>query len=275
MRIAVVGANGLTGFHVVRAALAGGREVIPVVRDERDQYRVGPSFPAGEVRYANPEHEAALRAALDGATHVVASLDPRGQGPGAPWVAFDAAPNVVKAANAVGIEKIVLVSVAGAWRWAPFRLNRRAFHMDRLTRLVPGPKTLIRVSCYHDEVLEGHVRPPDGLQPRPIPRNGQYSPISRRDVGRAILAILERQPAGRLFTIGGPRLYTAMELTAAVGPHLQPGRGGPTTFPGLPPGDLGVQPETTWASCRWMPEETLESYLTGQALAGEGERRPF
>lgn len=279
MRLAVVGSNGLTGFHVVRAALQQGLEVIPVARDERDQERVAPLFPSGQVRFADPTAPSALRAALDGATHLVCSLDPRGQGPGCPWYPFEAAPNVVEAAVAVGIEKMLMVSVVGAWRWAPTVLNRRAFQMDKRTRLVKGPWTLVRVSCYHDEVLEGHVRPPDGRRPHPVPSNGQYSPISRQDAGRCLLNLLLTQPSNRLYTMGGPRLYTSAELQAAIAPYIRAGQGGKTGFPCLPKGDLGVQPSSTWATCNLQPTETLEDYLTGRSRppeTGGGEtHRPF
>ena len=263
MRLAVVGANGATGIQVVRAALQRGIQVIPVVWSERHQERTASLFSVGEIRYANPEHPSALAAALQGADRVIGLLDPRSAGPGEPWVKPKSAENLVEVAARQGAGLVLMVSVMGAYRWSPFMLNRRAFRLEARFQAASGPWSMLRVSCYHDEVLEAHVRPPDGWRPRPIPSNGQYAPMSRVEAGGLILDAMERAVVGRVRLMGGPRLYTASALAALVEPFVRPGRRGRTTYPGLPRGDMGVSPADTAITTGSYPVDTLEAALRG------------
>ena len=146
------------------------------------------------ISYADPEHYAALVPALEGATEVIAAIDPRTGGPGAPVYGDEAAPNVIRAAKDAGANAIIYLSVMGAFRWSPNRLNRRAFHLDRGVRAQDAPWTVLRVSTYIDELIDGHVRPPDGGRPHKIDSSSRYSPVSRREVARMAL---DWPPEGR------------------------------------------------------------------------------
>ena len=109
--LVVVGANGRTGIEVVKEALRRGRQVRAVVRDDRDARNLDDVIDVQHISYADPEHYAALVPALQGATEVIAAIDPRTGGPGAPVYGDEAAPNVIRAAKDAGANAIIYLSV--------------------------------------------------------------------------------------------------------------------------------------------------------------------
>ena len=149
---------------------------------------------------------------------MIAAIDPRTGGPGAPVYGDDAAPNVIRAAKDAGARAIIYLSVMGAFRWSPNRLNRRAFHLDRGVRGEDAPWTVLRVSTYIDELIDGHVRPPDGGRPHKIDRSSRYSPVSRREVAQMALDYLPKAVAGRQVCVGGPVVFTGREMEAVLAP---------------------------------------------------------
>ena len=74
--LVVVGANGRTGIEVVKEALRRGRHVRAVVRDDRDARNLDDVIDVQHISYADPEYYAALVPALEGATEVIAAIDP-------------------------------------------------------------------------------------------------------------------------------------------------------------------------------------------------------
>ena len=55
------------------------------------------------------------------------------------------------------IPKILQLSVMGSFRWSPNILNRQSFHLDLAVRRSKVPWTMLRVSCYHDEIIDAHA----------------------------------------------------------------------------------------------------------------------
>ena len=117
--LVVVGANGRTGIEVVKEALRRGRQVRAVVRDDRDARNLDDVIDVQHISYADPEHYAALVPALEGATEVIAAIDPRTGGPGAPVYGDEAAPNVIRAAKDAGANAIIYLSVMGRFAGLP------------------------------------------------------------------------------------------------------------------------------------------------------------
>ena len=258
--LVVVGANGRTGIEVVKEALRRGRDVRAVVRDDRDARNLDDIIDVQHISYADPEHYAALVPALQGATEVIAAIDPRTGGPGAPVYADEAAPNVIRAAKDAGARAIIYLSVMGAFRWSPNRLNRRAFHLDRGVRAQDAPWTVLRVSTYIDELIEGHVRPPDGGKPHKIDQSSRYSPVSRREVARMALDYLPKAVAGRQVCVGGPVVFTGREMEAMLAPWREDGRRR-TRFGAVPRGDVSVMPDSTRVTIGWVPRDHLQDFL--------------
>ena len=258
--LVVVGANGRTGIEVVKEALRRGREVRAVVRDDRDARNLDDVIDVKHISYADPEHYQALLPALEGATEVIVAIDPRTGGPGAPVYGDEASPNVIRAAKDCGATAIIYLSVMGAFRWSPNRLNRRAFHLDRGVRAQDAPWTVLRVSTYIDELIDGHVRPPDGGRPHKIDPSSRYSPVSRREVACMALDYLPKAVAGRQVCVGGPVVFTGREMEAALAPWRS-GAGRLTRFGAVPRGDVSVMPDSTRVTIGWLPREHLGDFL--------------
>ena len=106
--LAVLGATGATGRHVVAAGLAAGHAVIALVR------RPG-SFPAGpgfrEVVWADVADHETLAAGLHGADVVISALGGAAKGP--TTVCTDAIRTAIPAMNAAGVTRLVAVSAHG------------------------------------------------------------------------------------------------------------------------------------------------------------------
>lgn len=245
--LVVFGANGRTGREIVRQAKERGWAVRPVVRDDRDGRGLDRIVDVGSICYADPDHPESLATVLEGATHVVSCINARSAGPGCPRYKDEAGAHIVRAAHAAGVQKMLHLSVVGSFRWSPNPLNRRSFRLDRHVRVLKDvPWTMIRMSCYFDEIIEGHVRPPDGRRPHNIVKSGRYSPISRRDAARMVVDLMPRLVPNRTLYVGGPTVYTGEALNALIGPWREDGSGWRRTSSGaLPPGDVSVSPDTT------------------------------
>lgn len=276
--LVIVGANGLTGLETLREAQARGWPVRAIVRDDRDLDRIKGMADVQTLSYADPMVPDALDAVMEGATAVVSCIDPRTSGPGALMYPGEAAQNIVEAAARAGASPIVHVSVMGAFRWSYAALNRAAFYLEGGVRNADAPWTILRFSAYHDELMEGHVNPPDGKTPYPFQDASRYAPLSRRDAAAAILDMLLRiEKPGRAVAIGGPRVYTGPELETLVAPRRQKpaqsgvmGRIQGTTYKALPPGDVSVDLDTSQAVLGRIPSDTFEAWLA----QGPPEGRP-
>ncbi len=258
--LVVVGANGRTGVEIVREALRRGRAVRAVVRDDRDARNLDDVIDVQHISYADPDQPTSLPAALTGATEVIIAIDPRTAGPGSPVYSDGASPNVVRAARDAGATAIIYMSVMGAFRWSGNPLNRKAFYMDRGVRAEDAPWTVIRVSTYIDEVIEGHVRPPDGGRAHRIKRSSRYSPVSRRDVAAMALDYLSRATAGRQVCVGGPEVFTGPDLESLLERWRTPARR-KTRFMAIPSGDVSVMPDSTRVTIGRVPRDHLADFL--------------
>ena len=259
--LVIVGANGRTGVELVRQALQRGLNVRAVVRDDRDADKLNDVIDVGQISYADPDHYESLPPALQGAKYVICCVDPRTGGPGAPIYDEASSANVVKAADAVGADNVLYMSVMGAFRWSPNALNRKAFHLDRGVRSLTAPWTMFRVSSYIDELIEGHVRPPDGGTPHALKPSSRYSPVSRREAAQMALDYLLTQAVpGRQVCVGGPKVWTGSEVTALISRWRQPGSG-KTKYRPLPPGDVSVIPESTQVTVGYLPTDKIEDFL--------------
>lgn len=261
--LVVFGANGRTGVQIVAEAQRRGRSVRAVVRDDRDVDRLGPVIDVQQTCYADADHPDALAAVLRDATDVISCLDPRTQGPDSPIYEGMAAENIVAAATRAGVQRILHMSVMGAFRWSYARLNRKAFYLEGGVRNAAGPWAILRVSCTFDEILEAHVAPPDAGRPHPFHPSSRYAPMSRRDVGLAALDYLDRMTPGRAQCIGGPQVFTGPELDRLVAPHRATGSG-KTRFQALPRGDVSVAVATTRLVLGRVPTDRLEDALAGE-----------
>jgi len=106
--VAVLGATGATGRHVVDAALRRGHEVTALVR------RPGSFSPAerlSEVVWTDLSDEATLASALTGANAVISTLGGAAKGP--TTVCADGIRSAVTAMDQAGVSRLVVVSAHG------------------------------------------------------------------------------------------------------------------------------------------------------------------
>ena len=246
---------------MVSEAIRRGLEVRAIARSDRDVSRLNKALPIRCVSYADADHPASLGAVLKGATRVISCIDPRTAGPDSPLYGKHAASNIIRAATAVGVTGILHVTVMGAFRWSPSRLNRMSFHLDERVRSAAGPWGLLRISCYFDEIIEGHVWPPDGGAPYVFRSASRYAPASRTEVARSILDQLDTLVPGRAPCMGGGHAYSGEELNTLIRPLIRDTRRRKTAFAALPPGDISVEPMTTRSTLGWVPVDRLETVL--------------
>ena len=254
--IVVFGANGRTGREIVREAKKRGISIRAVAKNDLDTEYLTKLLHVNEISFADADHKESIFPVLKEASAVISCIDARTSGWGAPSYEKFAAANIVNAAHECNIPKILHLSVMGAYRWSPNLLNRETFHLDLWVRRSSVPWTMLRVSCYHDEVIEGHVCPPDGGLPHPFKKSSRYSPASRRDVARAVLDIIPDLIPSRTWLLGGPEVFTGAQLTKSIAPYKK-GSGARTTFGPLPNGDVSVSPESSLIMVGAIPQETL------------------
>jgi uncharacterized protein YbjT (DUF2867 family) len=270
MKLAVIGASGRTGVGVMRAALARGLDVYPVLASDRELRPITGMVPAGSERYADFGSADAMAAALHGCTHAIAAIQPRCTGPGFPVYDGGAAEAIIEAAERVGLDKLLWCSTQGTYHWSKHVPSQQGYELVISVKRMGGPWAIAKFSAYHDEILDAYVAPRDGGSPRAVPSNGFWAPISRDDAGRLLLACLERVPVGRAQCLGGPDLILADEMASIVAQRARSGRGRPTACPGLPAGDHAVLLEDTLTSAGILPTERLGPWLDAQLL-GAGD----
>ena len=272
--LVIFGANGMTGIEVLREAKLRGIPVRPIARNDHDTHRLEDLVEVNEIYFADADHKESIKAALQGATAVISCLDSRTAGYGSPIYSPEASANIIEVAASMNIKKMLHLSVMGAYRWSPNPLNKRSFHLDLLVRRLRVPWTMLRISCYHDELINSHVRPPDGLAVHPIRPASRYAPVSRRDTARVICNILPDLIPNRTWLLGGPKVYSGKELQNTFAPYITQHKGSKTDYGSLPHGDFSVATETTEIMVGWIPTETLEWALDPQKYRIE-QTSPF
>ena len=255
--IVVFGANGRTGREIIREAKLRNIPVRAVAKNDQDTQHLKDLVSVNELYFADADHKESLLPVLKGATGVISCIDARTAGFGSPKYDKYAASNIVHAAHEQGIKRILHLSVMGAYRWSPNALNKQSFHLDLWVRRSKVPWTMLRVSCYLDEVIEAHVAPPDGKKPHPLRASSRYAPVSRRDVARAAMDIMPDLIPSRTWLIGGPEVFTGATLEKRIQGYKK-GAGPLTEYGPLPNGDVSVAPESTLIMVGALPNETLE-----------------
>lgn len=272
--LVIFGANGRTGIEIVKEAIRRKMSFKAIARNDHDTYRLEKILSVNSIDFADADYPASIRAVLKDATAVVSCLDSRTAGFASPKYSPLAAANVVQTASEEGIEKILHLSVMGAYRWSPNPLNKQSFHLDINVRRLRVPWTMLRVSCYHDEIIDGHVAPPDQGRPHPIHPSSRYSPVSRRDTARVVCNIISDLVPNRTWLLGGPKVYHGADLLQTIAPFKKSGSKKNSYGP-LPHGDFSVAPETSEVMVGWIPTESLEWMLDPQNNPIQKPLSPF
>ena len=216
--LAVTGATGHLGGRVA-ARLAGlGLAQRLIVRD----LSRAPRLKGAEVRPASSYGDAvAMGRALAGVQtlFLVSAQDRMGavQRLAAENPAYDRTMQqvtAVDAAAAVGVRRIVYLSVLNAAADATFILARDHFHTEEHIRALGIPFTFLRMSLYTEHVPvhvsdDGVIRGPAGL--------GRAAWVTRDDLADAAVAVMTgKGHEGRTYDITGPEALTMTETAACL-----------------------------------------------------------
>ncbi len=193
MRLAILGATGGIGSHVLTWALQDGYPVHALARSPQ-ALTAAPGLMVTRGDALDPD---AVAEVIDGADAVVSALGPRGAK--APGLLAGAAANTVAAMRKTGARRLVCVSAAGAYvkndpdmNWVVKAILPRVLakqfadtrQMEDVIRASDLDWTLVRASRLTDRLGTGQYRvSPD------YPPSGGWK-IARADVARFIAAVL-------------------------------------------------------------------------------------
>lgn len=226
---AVTGSTGEVGRRVAEGLAERGLEQRLIVRDPAR----APRLPGAEIAVVSSYADArAMGRALAGVTtlflvsaHDIMGVIHRSLMSGRPVPAYDRLHQhiaVVAAAAAVGVERVVYLSVVGAAPDATFILAHDHFHTEQYIRSTGLAFTFLRPNLYMDKVPElvsggDVIRAPAG--------EGRVAWVARDDVARsAVGALIGAGHDGQTYDLTGPEALTMAEtaerLTAALGRRI-------------------------------------------------------
>ncbi len=223
MRVFVTGGTGFVGRHVVAALLEAGHRVDVLVRPGSP--RAG-GLPEGAEVVEGDLLDGGLAELLppvDAIVHLVGIIreSPRR---GVTYERFhvEATRNVVEAARARGVRRLVHMSAQGAAADGPtgyFRSKARAEEIvagSGLDFTIFRPAVIFGAGDSFVGMLGGQVR---GLPVVPVIGDGGYrlQPVSVADVARGFVEALDRpETVGETYCVSGPETFSYDELLDAV-----------------------------------------------------------
>jgi len=230
--ILVTGASGFVGSHVVPALIDAGHRVAGLTRSaasaERVLRRLPPNqHPALETRPGDVTKPATLEAAMagvDAIVHLVAIPRDHDGGASLRLVNTEGTRNVVAAARAAGVRRMVHLGALGTeddpiLHYASSKARAEAIVADSgLDWTILRPSLLWGERDGFFNIVAGLVRYAPGIVPVPGRGTARFQPLWIGDLARVIVAALAdpARTVGRAFDLGGPRYWTYREITRAV-----------------------------------------------------------
>jgi uncharacterized protein YbjT (DUF2867 family) len=208
--IAVFGATGQTGTHLVATLLAAGQRVRAVVRDAaRARRALGDRV---ELVPGDLERPETLAPALAGASRVYIAVG----GPTGTPELVAAEGRLIDAARAAGISHYVRISGIDAAPDAPARIQRMHGALDHHLATSGLPHTILAPSFFMQNFLglAGAIRA--GSLPLPT-GEARGSIIDARDIAEVAARVLtEPGHLGRRYTLTGPEALSHGEVAAIL-----------------------------------------------------------
>jgi uncharacterized protein YbjT (DUF2867 family) len=217
MRIAVTGANGFVGRHVV-ARLAGRHDVRALISERPGAES---ELPPGsfDVRRADVRRADTLRGQfddIDAVVHTVAVPTERAQRFAEVNVAGVA--HVVDEARRAGVRRIVHMSALGADPRSPFPYLRSKGEGQAIVTGSGIPHVVLRPSLLFGEGDDFFPRLRFSLMfpVVPVPGDGKarFQPVHVDDIAQAIVAALEHAEISGAYEVGGPQAVTYDQMLA-------------------------------------------------------------
>jgi uncharacterized protein YbjT (DUF2867 family) len=224
-RVTVFGGSGFLGRRIVRHLAAGGAEVrIAVRRPERAAFltRFGR---AGQITpvHADVWDEATVAPALAGADAVVNTVGHYVERGGVSFEAIhgQGARQVAQAATAAGVHRLVHISGIGADPASDSPYVRARATGERLVREAFPAATILRPSVMFGpgDFLSRLASLARVMPAIPLFGSGEVrlQPVYVDDVAAAVVkALATPEAAGKLYELGGPRVYTYKALVQLV-----------------------------------------------------------
>jgi len=241
MTVAVTGATGFVGRHIVRELVSHGISVRALVRDRIKAIDVLPkehvTLVTGDVM-----DEALLADLVSGTQAVVHAVGIRRELP--ENITYDrlhvgATRCVLDAARGAGVRRFVLVSALGVRANAPTEYQRSKFEAERLVKKSGLAWTIFRPSLIHGaegeftRMVRGwvlgrempyaalpyfcRVQKSDGFPPKPEIVSAKIAPVAVQDVARAVVESISCDEAeGEIYAMCGGEVLEWPELLRAM-----------------------------------------------------------
>lgn len=216
--ILVAGGTGHLAAELIPRLLAGGTRVRILTRNcDRARRRLGdlPELVEGDVR--NPESLAKAMRGVDAVVSAVTGFGVGADGPRA--VDFEGNRNLVRAAEAAGVRRFVLLSMHGASANHRMELARMKHRSEELLRASVLDWTILRPTPFM-ELWAGIVGDPIAKAGKTLVFGTGANPINftaERDLARIIeLVLLDHRLGRAALDVGGPGNLTFSRLIAQI-----------------------------------------------------------
>jgi NADH dehydrogenase len=229
--VLVTGASGFVGSHVVPELISGGHRVLALVRSGATGETVRGRLPAAareqlEVRSGDVNEPASLASAMAGVdivVHLVALARDLDGGRSLNRVNVEGTGNVIEAARAAGIRRLVHLGALGVVDDPKLHYASSKARAELLVRSSPLDWTILKPSLMWGErdgffnIVADLVRISPGVVPVPGNGKSRFQPIAVSDLATAMRLTLERPDTiGQSLELGGPRYWTYTEITREV-----------------------------------------------------------
>ena len=222
MRVAVVGATGFVGSHLVPHLVASGHEVIAISRDGRRLPEWGAAVETRSADVARGELEAAL-AGAEGVVHL-AAIPRESRGRRFADVNVRGTECVVAAAERIGVRRLVHLSVLGvaddpklAYLHSKWR-GEQAVRESSLDWVVLRPSLMFGTGDGFFNLVKTTLRWwSPGVVVIPGDGSTRFQPLSVDDLAIAVeRSLTDADRAGSIYELGGPEWVTYREIVDAV-----------------------------------------------------------
>jgi len=201
----VTGAAGNLGAAVVGALLERDHQVHAHMRSQGAAIPAGVRAFHGDIRKG--EELPAASFGVDAIIHCASFFDPDGA------TDREGARNLIRAAKANGAPHLVYISIVGVDR-TPFPYFKTKLEVEKIVEDSGLPHTILRATQFHSFVLRLISGFEDADANRiALPAGLNFQSIAVEEVAAALVKASERDAAGRLPDIAGPRAYSLEEMT--------------------------------------------------------------